>query len=269
MKPNEIIDEGIWDTVKRGFAKKGWMGKTAQSAAYLSQAEEESAALKQAEAKQRLANWLKILPAQIIKAYRAGMVTLPESMTIDYNDFDRLLENKIKNSSYLTEADNLASFMRKYIDKIARQRGVEITPDMDSAITGHINDFVRNFGVPPADIEPEEYKLPFPAVSSASKIWDVLSTADITQQPGKAAPSAPAAEPTGDVPDDKASGGLWTPEGAKNSYTYDARTKVWMMHRPAPAGSPSGSSPMPSQVRDPRMIEKLNKLWAEQGESLE
>lgn len=324
MKPHEIVDEGIWDTVKRGFAKKGWMGKTAQSAAYLSQAEEEAAALKQAQDKQRLANWLKILPVQIIKAQRAGTLTIPESAYTSYNSFSNIIENKIRYKNILSEADNLSAFMRQYIGKIAKQRGVQITPEIETAITTNINDFVRNVGSPPADVDPERWPLPRAAADSATKLWNIISVSSDTQQSqstvgqtypnpaapvdvqdnkgntykwdgtnwkfngsvisgasdiqelnqlayekSKNAPPAPVAEPTADVPDDKASGGLWTPEGAKNSYTFDVRTKVWMMHRPAPAGSPAGSSPLPSKVTDPRMIEKLNKLWAEQGESLE
>jgi hypothetical protein len=248
MKSNEFIDEGLWDTVKSGakklggmakheFAKKGWLGGAAQQSAYITQHEKEQGAMQQAQEKQKLANWLKMLPVQITKAMQAGEVTLTES-EFNYEKFNQLIEGKINQN--LSEAMNLAAFLKNYLEKISQSKGVQITPDMETNLANHINTFVSNFADPGADIAPEKVKLSPEAIKAATSMWNALSTATLTQKPSLGSTfGAPKTNMTVDV------------QGT--DYTYDIATKQW--------------SDGTNVINNPTDIQMLNKLAYDQAKT--
>ncbi len=249
MKSSEFVDEGVWDKVKSAgqwlgkqalhqIDKKGWRGGAAQQAAYITQHEKEQGAMQQAQDKQKLQNWLKQLPIQITKAMQAGEVTLTESDFNDYKHFNNLLEGKINQN--LTEAMNLASFLKNYLEKISQSKGVQITPDMESNLANHINTFVSNFTVPAAGVAPEKVKLTPKAIEAATSMWNTLGTATLTQQPSLGSTfGAPKTKVTVDV------------QGT--DYTYDNVSGKW--------------SDGTNVVSNPTDIQLLNKLAYDQAKA--
>lgn len=227
-------------------------------------------------------------------------VMLNEAMS--YNDFIKQYANKIALSldipmspALQTAIDtNIADFITKFnytpglapekhrLSEPAKQSAVKIwnTIMQGKNLRADTTSTVGSkFGSPKTDYDVEINGIDY-HYDVAAQQWSTNGTA-ITDEDDidklnreaynkiKKTPKTPVAAPlpTDDVPEDRTAGALWTPDGAKNSYSFNKNTKVWMMHRPAPTGSTS--LPLPVQIKDPKTIEKLNKIWADQGETLE
>ena len=237
MKPSEI-HEGILGSVKDAFAKKGWFGQSAKYAAYGSDLDKKKQAVDDRAWQDRLNKWLTNLPVAIANAYSSSLVAESALAKNNYKKFDRLIESLILNEAPIS----MSEFIKQYVTKMAREYGVGITPQIQSAIDTNIADFVTKFSYNPR-VAPEQHKLSPAARESATKIFNALKLGTQVVGPGTTGLDKKFGEPKADT--DIEINGI--------DYHYDLASKQWSTN-----GTP---------VTEPGDIQTLNKTAYSQAKN--
>lgn len=154
MKPSELVDEGLGNWL----ARKGLFGTSAGIAATGAHLSKQQAAAQDAAMGMQKEKFKKDLANALAQAVQSGLVTgvIPES--IEYKEFNRLLENRI-----LNEAMSVNDFMLQYVGNLTAN--LKLSSAQNTALQQIITDFSSNYRGPRSPL-PQE----------ADKLWSILQS---------------------------------------------------------------------------------------------